>query len=200
MSVCVALTDIDWTLTRDVVAIIGTIGALAIGLAGLGTWRRQLHGTSKYEVARRAILLAYEMRDAIQAVRSPILQLRREEIDAGRRIEEEQRIYDERMQRLYEKWSQLRTIILETKAIWGEKAEAQFRALQGLVGTMRAEIWLHFWLKGAYAAPGATVDNTPERVAKNRKVIYWTSDDDEFSQKIDAAIHPVEIFFQRKMR
>jgi hypothetical protein len=131
VSVCVTLTEIDWTVTRDVVAVIGTIGALAIGLVGLGTWRRQLHGTSKYEVARRAILLTYEMRDAIQAVRSPMLQLRREEVEAGRRIEEEQRIYDERMQRLYEKWSQLRALVLEAKAIWGEKAETQFSALRG---------------------------------------------------------------------
>jgi hypothetical protein len=65
---------------------------------------------------------------------------------------------------------------------------------------MRAEIWLHFWLKGAYAGPGVTVDNNPERVAKNQKVIYWTSDDDEFSQKIDAAIRPVERFFLKKVR
>lgn len=200
MTFCLTFSTIDWSLTKDVVTVIGTIGALILGIVGLTTWRRQLRGTSKYDVAKRAVLLTYQVRDSIQAVRNPMLYLTREEVDPGRRLEGEQRVYIERMQVLQEKWTELKTLSHEAKAIWGEKAQARFTPVEKLIGELRAGIWLHFWLKGAYAGPGATVDNNPERVAANDKIVYWTSDDDEFSKRIEAAIHQVEEFFQPHIR
>ncbi|WP_179947032.1 hypothetical protein [Vibrio sp. CUB2] len=55
-------------------------------------------------------------------------------------------------------------------------------------------------MKGAYAGPGATVDNNPERVIENDKVVYFVSDDDEFSQKIFKSVEKVELFFGPKIR
>jgi hypothetical protein len=199
MKSCLTFSTIDWSLAKDVVTIIGTIGALVIGVVGLTTWRRQLRGTSAYDVAKRAVLLTYQVRDAMQAVRSPMLYLKKEKVEAGRSLEEEQRIYDERKQRLQEKWAELRTLSLETRVIWGEGAEACFTPVQKLIGELLAEIWLHFWLKGAFAAPGATVDNNPERVAANDKIVYGTSDD-EFSKRIDVAVNQVEEFFKTRIR
>ncbi|HYU47327.1 MAG TPA: hypothetical protein VEK84_14245 [Terriglobales bacterium] len=187
-------------MTKDIVTIIGTIGALVIGVIGLTTWRRQLRGTSAYDVAKRAVLLTYQLRDAMQAVRNPMLYLRKEEVEVGRRLEEEQRIYDERKRRLQEKWAELRTLSLEARVIWGEEAEACFTLVEKLVRELLAEIWLHFWLKGAYAGPGAAVDNNPERVAANDKIVYGASDDDEFSKRIDVAVDQVEEFFKPRIR
>lgn len=199
MTVFLSFSTINWSLTKDVVTPIGTLGALVIGVVGLTTWRRQLRGTSEYDVAKGAVLMTYQVRDAMQAVRSPMLYLRKEEVEAGRKLEEEQRIYDERMQRLQEKWAELRTLSLEARVIWGEKAEARFAPVKALIGELRAEIWLHFWLKGAYAGPGATVDNNSGRVAANDKLVYG-SDDDEFSKRIDVAVNKVEEFFKTRIR
>jgi hypothetical protein len=143
--------------------------------------------------------MTYRVRDAMQAVRSPMLYLRREEVEAGRKLEEKQCIYEERMQRLQGKWAELRTLSLEARVIWGEKAEATFAPVKALIGELRAEIWLHFWLKGVYAVPGATVDNNLARVAANDKLVYG-SDDDEFSKRIDEAVNKVEEFFRRRLR
>jgi hypothetical protein len=186
-------------LTKDVVTIIGTIGALVLGAVGLTTWRRQLRGTSAYDVAKRAVLLTYQVRDAMQALRSPMLYLKKEEVEAGRGLEEEQRIYEERKQRLQQKWAELRVLSLEARVIWGEKAESRFIPIKRLVNELVAEIWLHFWLKGTYAGPGATVDNNPARVAANDKIVYGTSDD-EFSKRIDVAVDQIEEFFKAHMR
>lgn len=67
----------DWSITKDVFSIIGTIGAITIGIVGLTTWRRQLRGTSEYELAKKAILVTYEVEHAIQSVRNPMLYLRK---------------------------------------------------------------------------------------------------------------------------
>src|SRR5690554_6636426 len=96
LNLCFTIGEINWSLTKDVVSIVGTIGALGIGVLGLYTWRRQLRGTSEYEIAKKAILGTYEVQQALQSVRNPMLYLSREEVEAGRRLEEEQRIYSDR--------------------------------------------------------------------------------------------------------
>ena len=126
MTFCLTLSAIDWSLTKDVVTIVGTLGALTIGVLGLSTWHRQLRGTSEYDVAKKTVLLTYHVRDAMQALRSPLLYLQKEEVDAGRSLQAEQRVYDERMQMVQEKWAELRTLSLEARVIWGEKTEGLF--------------------------------------------------------------------------
>lgn len=200
MNLCITMSEVNWSLTKDIFSIIGTVGALIIGSLGLFTWRRQLRGTSEYELAKKAVLKAYEVQQSLQAVRNPMLYLSKEEIEAGRRIEEEQRIYNDRMTLLYEKWAELQTIRLEAKAIWSDSAHNCFNEIQQRIGDLRGAIWLHFWMKGAYAGSGATVDNNPERVIENDKVVYFVSDDDEFSQKILNSVEKVEIFFGPKIR
>lgn len=72
------------------------------------------------------------------------------EVEAGRRLEEEQRIYNERMHMLQEKWTELRMLSLEARVIWEEKAEAQFN--KELISALQQGIWLHFSLKGTSTA------------------------------------------------
>lgn len=200
MSICLTLTDINWPLTRDVVAIIGTFGALAIGALGLSTWNRQLRGASEYDTAKRAILLTYKVQQEIQNVRSPMMFLNKDEVEAGRRLEEEQRIYDERMRALYEKWTDLQAVRLEAKVIWGDRASDCFDQLQKVIGNLKSAIWMHFWLKGAYAGPGAEVDTTPARRIENNRIVYYESETDEFSIKVTSAVENVEKFFKRKTK
>lgn len=54
MSICLTISKIDWAITKDVFTIIGTVSAIVIGIIGLTTWRRQLKGTSEYEVAKKS--------------------------------------------------------------------------------------------------------------------------------------------------
>lgn len=193
-------SEVDWSFIKDVFSIIGTIGALVIGTFWLFTWRRQLRGTSEYELAKKAIFKTYEVQQALQAVRNPMLYLSKEEVEAGRRLEEMQRIYDERMSSLYEKWVELQTIRLEARVIWSDEAHNCFNDIQQRIGDLKGAIWLHFWMKGAYAGPGVTVDNNPERIIENNKVVYFLSEDDEFSQKIAKSVGKIENFFGPKIR
>ncbi|MCF7486708.1 hypothetical protein [Vibrio sp. A2-1] len=200
MSICISISEINWAITKDVFSIIGTIGALSIGFVGLFTWKRQLRGTSEYEVAKRAILKTYQLQEAIQLVRNPMLHLNKEEVEAGNQLQEEQRIYSERLNSLSEAWSELQVTRLEAKAIWSIDAHSSFDEIQKCVSKIKADIWLHFWLKGAYAGPGATVDNSPERVAKNNETVYYVSDEDPFSVQLLSAVKQVEEFFGTRVR
>lgn len=193
--------SINWlTATKDVVSIVGALGALTIGTLGLFTWRRQLQGTSEYELAKKALLKAYELQNAIQAVRNPMLYLKTDKVDAGSRLQAEQQVYDDRMAKVHEKWAELQTVRLEAKVIWGEAAADTFIGLQECIGNLNAGIWLHFWMKGAYAGPAVTVDNSPQRIAENDKIIYHMGDDDDFSQRLSKAVTSVEYFFGFKIR
>lgn len=200
MSICLTISKIDWAITKDVFAIIGTVSAILIGVIGLNTWRRQLKGTSEYEVAKKAILLTYEVEQAIQGVRNPMLHLPKDEVEAGRQLAAEQKIYSDRFATLENKWAELQTIKLESKVIWDISAADSFNGLRDIIGKLRGGIWLHFWMKGAYAGPGATVDNSAKRKIENDKVVYYTSEDDEFSLKIKHAVEHVENFFKDKVR
>lgn len=200
MNICLTLTEIDWTLTKDIFSIIGTVGALFFAGLGLSAWKRQLRGTSEYEIAKKSILVTYEVQQLIQGVRNPMLYLRKEEVDAGRKIEEEQMIYEDRLKALYLKWAELLTVRLESKVIWSTDAHDCFNDLQKIIGELRAAIWLHFWLKGAYAGPGATVDSNPEREIENGKIVYFVSDEDDFSLKVKLSVEQIENFFKDKVR
>lgn len=183
------------SVAKDVATIIGTLGAVVIGAAGLFTWRRQIH----FDLSKKILVLTFQVRDAIQAVRSPMLHLRKSEVEAGRSVEEEQRIYDERMRVVTDRWAELHTLSLEATAIWGEAAGTPFTSLRKLTSEIKSNLWMHFWLKGAYAA-AASVDNSPERIAENDKIIYCISEDDDFSQKLDRAVADVEKFYRSRLR
>ena len=191
---------IDLETTKDIFSIIGTIGAITIAIIGLQTWKRQLKGTNEYELAKKAILLTFEVERSIQSVRGPMLYLQKDEVESGRSLEEEERIYDKRMNNLYNKWAELQTIRLETKVIWSNEAENSFNDIQNVIGKLRGAIWLHFWMKGAYASPGTTVDRSPERVSENNKIVYFISEEDDFSIATKNAVIKVEEFFKDKVR
>ncbi|MYN40325.1 hypothetical protein GTP55_13160 [Duganella sp. FT109W] len=200
MIFCLTLSGVDWALTRDVVSILGTVSTIVLAAIGLTTWRRQLQGTSEYALATNALHLAYEVQQLLQEVRSPMLFLRKEEVEAGNRIQEEQNIYGERMNAVHMKWAELQTIRLKARVIWQAPAHHCFEGLHKIIAEIRAAIWYHFWLKGAYGGPGAEIDRNPERLQENNEIIYRMAEDDAFSKKIDAAVSQVEEFFSAKVR
>lgn len=72
MSICLALSDADWQLTKDGFSIAGTIAsvlgvglAFYIGLVGLSTWKRQLRGAADHKLARDAATAIYKYKVAL---------------------------------------------------------------------------------------------------------------------------------------
>src|SRR5690348_10031730 len=53
--------------------VVATFCGIGIALVGLFTWRRQLHGTVEYDLARRLLRRVYTVRDRIAEVRHPFI-------------------------------------------------------------------------------------------------------------------------------
>jgi hypothetical protein len=68
-------------MSQDVVNIVTVIGNVVVGLSavvvaivaviGLRQWRVELTGRTKFELARKIALLAYQFRDELHAARNP---------------------------------------------------------------------------------------------------------------------------------
>jgi hypothetical protein len=147
---------------------------------------------------KRILVLSYQVRDALQAVRDPMVNIPRSDVESGNRIEAEQQVYRERWQVVTDRWGDLNVVCLEAVAIRGQGARAPIDGLDKLTREMRGQIWMFFWLKGAYAE-SAFVDRSPERVRENEKFIYRTSADDDFSKALDAAIAGTELFYRPRL-
>ncbi|PTP08327.1 hypothetical protein CWN86_09490 [Vibrio splendidus] len=71
MNICLSISEINWSITKDIVSILGTLGALVIGYLGLLTWKKQLKGTHYFDLSKRTLILLYKYRAAIKSVRQP---------------------------------------------------------------------------------------------------------------------------------
>ena len=130
MSICITLTDADWSLTKDVFVIIGVVVsgvavwvAFYIGSQGLDTWRRQLKGASDHQLSRRALIELYAFRDAMSEARSPLM-LYSVEMEEGESFQKANhrarcRNYEERLDKLSSARRKIQVTLLESEALWG---------------------------------------------------------------------------------
>ncbi|WP_417686387.1 hypothetical protein [Pseudidiomarina gelatinasegens] len=186
-----------WEVFVDCINLIVAGGFLYIGYNGLKTWRDQLHGTSRYNLSLELLHKTYELEDAIKQVRNPILHLKAEEVANGRHMQEEMRIYDQRLNLAIQAWLSLKTQIMQARAIWvQDEISALFEPIGAHIRTLRSAIWYHFWLKGAYVGPGAEVDKTPDKVRANDQIVYEQGEADEFNYQLANSVSTVENFFR----
>lgn len=190
----------------EIILKIVTVLSLAIGsyvaLQGLGEWKKKLKTNSKYEISKKLLKQTFKVQHAIQLVRSPLMNLEKKDEEEDSIIKAEQREYDRRISKLNDEWSTLHTLILEAEVEFGRDVQDVFEDLIKCRALIISNVWLHFWLKGAYAPPGATVDDSPGRVRENERIIYKVSEDpdeDEFTAKIQNAVDKIENYLRPKL-
>lgn len=79
MNICLAISDVDWTLTKDAfsllgtaVSLVGVIAAVCFGAQGLSVWKKQLRGSTDHNLAMEMLISLYKFRDSISAAREPV--------------------------------------------------------------------------------------------------------------------------------
>jgi len=199
VDICLIISDLNWEVTKDVFSIIGTIGFLVIGALGINEWKKQHKSTTDHELAKNLISETYRWRQAIQKVRNPVLHLRKEEVEEGRQTQEKQRIYEERLEVLFKKWVDIETLKFEADVIWGEGETVSIETIKNLTVKIKSELWMHFWLQGAYAPPGAHVDRSIDRIRANDEIVYFMSEDDAFSLQINEAVVAIESALRKRI-
>lgn len=187
-------------IAKDMALTLAPFLASGIAWYGLSTWKRQSRGTAAYEVARGTLFTSYQLADRIRTTRSPMLTLSEKKVKANGQLAEEMASYDDRQEKLVADFLIFKTKIQEGRAIWGREILEHYEKIDALVRELRAAIWLHFWMKGAYAGPGAIVDHSSKRVEENNLVVYYTDGTDSFSEKIDSAFKDLEDFLILRMK
>jgi len=214
MSICFAVTDVDWEVTKDIFSIVGTIFSVMgvgfaayIGISGLATWKRQTKGTADHELARRILIALYGYRDAIRKVRNPMFLSF--EMEPGKdekpdddpklkNINENRRVYGRRFESLGKSKNPLSVALVEAEAVWGyellERMAALFRLERELFSHVRSFL--------------ISIDPKDEELQvayrrilrKGRDILYETDmPDDEFHNDLLTAIGHIEAYLREKL-
>ncbi|VVM37003.1 hypothetical protein PS631_00081 [Pseudomonas fluorescens] len=216
MSICLAITDADWALTKDVFSVIGTvftaIGVVAAGIygfLGLKTWRRQNKGTADHELSRRVLIDLYRLRDCISQVRNPVM-LGNEggsgeddpkDLTFPQKSHRNMvRAYTNRFAPLAEIRARLNTALLESEAVWDKELKARCEAIFKLQHELFT--YIHFYLvtRNPDEREGRVL-SFQAALEKRRDVMYDVplEGDDEFKKELDAALSHVEDYLRPKL-
>lgn len=216
MSICMAISDVDWALTKDVFAVVGTVVsvlgvglAFYVGLAGLATWSRQLKGASDHELSRKALIELYRYRDVIEQARSPGMlgwefKLSEEEVAGLTFVQknhlERQKGYQRRLDAIRQAREPIHMTLLDSEAIWGKDLRERYKALFKL----QHEFFRYVELSFIASDPREDEDDRrPYRdiLKKRRNVMYDPPDEDgdEFRQEFNKSFMSVEGYLKAKL-
>lgn len=212
MSICLALTDADWSLTKDVFSIVGTVVgavisaatigvAIYFGRAGLHTWRKQLRGSADHDLARRLLIELYKLRDEIQRARSPAIFSFEGIPFEGEVVSDDQqqasydhtaRAYRRRMTAMDNARNPLQATMLEAEAIWG----GELKGLMEHVFKLEREFVIYVRLYLMSINPVQTVQGALSRqqlLEQRRNVLYdLDSADDVYWIEMMQALRDVD--------
>lgn len=216
MSICLAITDVDWKLTKDVASVLGSVGALLgvaaaayFGHQGLATWKNQIKGAGDHELARRTLMELYRYRDAVDFVRSPAIWTSETKPEDNEnphldpKIEsfnETCRAYTRRLREVRNVRAPLSAALLESEAVWGGKFKELLKPLFGLQHEL--EMYVRAFLNTQN--PQLTDDyraSYEKILGKKRDILYSDSDDevDFFRAEFNSGLSVIEKYLKAKL-
>ncbi len=215
MDLCWTLTEIQWGITKDVAAVVGSaasvctvVAGVAFGLMGLKTWRQQLRGTANHEMSRKLLVAIYSYEATLNAARDvgmSLSELSKEEaaqIDAvapeSKRYAFSYSIYRARLEAIERSLAPVRALLLEARALWGNEVDGLVVALINM-----KDEWWTVARRYASAMNPAEDAETRERYARawieQKGVLYVDGPDDVFGQRFKDRLAEVEVFLRTKM-
>lgn len=174
-----------------------TIGAAGVGvfvaLRGLQTWRRQLHGTARFEACRKLLEKTLAARDAFSTFRSPLmgggeiaaaLRARNKPEPTSladlKRFDEGHRLAKiDRFEKVFQAVREVESAVLVAEVVLGPKAREAFQSL-----------------KQCYVDAQIALENVGEANAEEakgyRRILAEThGPQNEFTQRIEAAVEAI---------
>jgi hypothetical protein len=193
------------TFLKDLFTIASLTIAAAVAIMGLRTWRRQLKGTANYELAKRLLKATYQLRDALQAVRSPLMmageiahaikeaQLAIKPGDDNYHADGNAAVYQLRWKPVVEAYQALEVEAVEAEALWGSEARAATTAIRKSINSLSAA--LDLYLRDMQPHGARILDNASRETFQ--RIVYSVSqnpDEDSYLHDLTAAIASIEAF------
>lgn len=216
MSFCIALTDTDWSLTKDVFSVAGTlVTAAGVGIAfyfgreGLATWRRQLRGTANHELARRALIELFQYRESVERARSPLMfesemalpeDLPPESSFLVRNYLAKIIGYQNRLEAIRAARAPVHASLIEAEAIWGRELKGLFKPLFSL------EFEFNGYVSNHLMALDPRKDQDDRKaysdLIRNKPNVMYGSlseEGDDFKKQFDLGVLAIENYLRPKL-
>jgi hypothetical protein len=190
------------SISKDILTSVAAI----VAVLGLQAWKKQLKGRVEYELARRVLRAAFNVRDAIRLVRNPFQTggeidnaVKEAGIDLDPksplfRAKSESAVYQRRFKKLDLAISELEIELLEAEVSWGPEIKTRVRPLRECIGKLVSKIYLRI----------DNLENPQEKSDSNerkeiRDVIYLQSEDaakDTFASEVNIAVDRISQFLR----
>ncbi len=189
--------------TRDILTIVCAVIASYVALMGLSTWRRQLRGNTQYDLARRLLLSAYKLRDAVEGVRTPGIHsvevahaLKETGVSTDGRSQrdsvrlEKVAVYEVRWRRVQDAKSELSVNCFEAQVLWGEEAKAAYQAINSCV----QKLWAAIVMDMEFEARGVTETDLANMLDRKKILspMVATPEDDEYMVELNRSIQRLD--------
>lgn len=198
------------SISKDILTGVAALTAAIVAVLGLQAWKRQLKGKVEYELARRVLRAAFNVRDAIRFVRNPFQvggeierAVKESGIDidpntAAFRAKSQAAVYQGRLKRVDQTMSELEIELTEAEVSWGHEIQNRAKPLKQCIGKLVSKIWLYTY---NLEHPEDKPDSKERK--EIRDIIYLQSEDphkDTFATEVDRAIATIAEFLTPYLR
>lgn len=147
--------------TQSVVNMLALGAGVYIAAQGLGTWKRQLRGHTEYDLARRLMRAALEVRDMAGLFRHPMIPpgemvaayqeagVDPSTVDFVRDTRTNALVYQRRWGRVGKAMSDLHVEVLEAEVHWGDAASKAEHSLKACLHPLFAAMTMRFRFSSA---------------------------------------------------
>lgn len=184
---------------KDIAVALAALSGGFVGIRGLSTWQRQLSGNREYRLAKDILTCVYDIRDAIDSIRNPLVgypygpDLPKEKVEtlASRQREWHAlaQAYERRWRPLQAIVARLETNLIEAEVVWGHRTVDKACILSSLISDLHWAI--HLSLE---AAKPLERDETAAELfdGKQRLVLYGGRKQDQFKDQVNQAVRDIE--------
>lgn len=189
---------VDHAKTFMEVAVAGAaiVGA-AVAAAGLYVWKKQLRGTTEYDLARRVLLSVFHWKDTLRLNRSSFSWADVENAEDADPSDPRDHLAGltqtttKRLNSIFEVQRNLEADLLEAAVIWRTKAPILREKSQELTWELTTAMKEH--LRGDEARQFGPVHEEREEVERRTKIVYGSwNDKDGFGQRVDELVQEFE--------
>ncbi|MFC1492940.1 hypothetical protein ACFL6O_03200 [candidate division KSB1 bacterium] len=181
----------------DIIESIAIIIASLSAIFGINSWRVELLGKKRYELAEEVLALFYKSKDVIAHIRNPFAwggegQSREpgpDESPDEKRAYDQAYVFFERYQEHKEVFNRLLALRYRFIVLFGQDKAAPFSEIQKTVHEIlgTARMLSRFWKEGKYN----------EYTQKYENVVWDHGDEDQINTRINKAVADMEAFCNR---
>ena len=182
---------------RDSVLILASLVGMYVAMSGLNTWKKQLSGNLKHDIAFKLLKSTYVLRDAVEYVRNPIVTIEEEVLAGGddvvsdlrdtrKNYINQSRVYDKRWEKVTAAINDLNIYVLEAEVTFDIKITVNFALLIDKIGQLRSAI------AGNLDSLNPNIKQWQEYVLEHYPIMYFIYDKDKYRAEFNEIIKNIE--------